>query len=763
MKHTSPFTRLMLGAALLAPLATSAQSSIATARAAAVNSIVTFQGIVTNGNELGPIRYVQDNVAGLAVYSPSLANTVPGDSVTITGKLVNYNGLMEINPVNSFQVLASGRPLTITTVPASAATSVYAEQYESRLVRIDGNTSVQTTAGAPVTLFSGNANYQLNNDATLQFRVASGSTGTTGIVGKPAPSSSFDLIGIMSQYVFQGTPTSNTGYQLLPRLYDDFVLGAAPNLTSSPMPTNISQTGFTVNFTTNNPGDTQIEYGTSPTALTQTLTDANQVTQHSMPISGLLPATIYYVRVTSTNPNGASSSTIVPMVTESQSTGHIRVWFNRTVDNTYAWPATNLARQFNQSIDDSVVALIGRAQQTLDIEIYNWNNFDIVNAVNAAKQRGVQVRVIIDATATGNSTQGLMATIPMVSRNTSQGIMHNKVLIIDADATNPSQPQVWCGSTNWTSGQINTDANSALVIQDQSLARVYKVEFEEMWGSSTMTPGTPKFGPQKTDNTPHHLKIGGRQVESWFSPSDNVNTHLIETIGTAQNDLHFATMVLTRSDIAQAIRNQITTQNIAQCSEGIVNDTSGATGPYMTVKGVLNNRVMKYSGGGIFHHKYLLVDAGGSDPITWVGSHNWSNNANNNNDENTLVIHDGLITNQYYQEFAKRIQDQSAGITLCQLRTTGLIDDLAGSTRLSAQVYPNPTTGAFRVVSGTDLRGPVQVELLDVNGRRVATATTTATDDRTIGVDVDNLPAGLYHLRVTSAAGTQFGRVSVVR
>jgi hypothetical protein len=50
------------------------------------------------------------------------------------------------------------------------------------------------------------------------------------------------------------------------------------------------------------------------------------------------------------------------------------------------------------------------------------------------------------------------------------------------------------------------------------------------------------------------------------------------------------------------------------------------------------------------------VDQPASDPTLWVGSHNWSNSANTRNDENTLVIHDMNLVNQYYQEFMARFQ-----------------------------------------------------------------------------------------------------------
>ena len=554
---------------------------------------------------------------------------------------------------------------------------------------------------------------------------------------------------------------------MLGRNYDDFILGNAPNMLSAPAPTAISQTSLTISFATQNAGDTQFAYGTSPTSLTQTIGDPAQATSHSATLTGLLPATVYYVRATSTNPNGTSTSPIIPMITESQSSGRIWAQFTNPVDNSYAYPATNLAKSLPGLIDDTLVTYMNRAQTTMDVAIYNWNNFTVLNGINAAFLRGVRVRIIIDGGASGNSTVGLNPGISVGYRAPVSGgpspIMHNKFVIIDADATDPSAPLVWAGSTNWTTGQLSTDRNSAIIVQDQSLARVYTMEFEEMWGNNTATHGTLTFGAAKADNTPHHLKIGGRQVESWFSPSDNVNGHLIETINTADNDLHIATMVMTRSEIAQAIRNRVQAMNISQCSDGVINDTSGATGPFMTVRQALGPRFQQYNGPGIMHHKYLLVDAGGADPITWVGSHNWSANANTGNDENTLVIHDALITNQYYQEFAKRMEDQNAGIGLCQLRILGVASELAGSTRLSATVYPNPTTGRFSVETAQTARGAVQVELLDANGRRVLTTTTTATDGHAISLDADRLPAGLYHLRLTSDAGVQLGRVSVVK
>ena len=83
---------------------------IATARTQGEGATVTISGIVTNGDELGsPIRYIEDASAALAIYDPEVMGSVNrGDSITVTGVLVDYNGLLEIQPVNDLTNHGSG-------------------------------------------------------------------------------------------------------------------------------------------------------------------------------------------------------------------------------------------------------------------------------------------------------------------------------------------------------------------------------------------------------------------------------------------------------------------------------------------------------------------------------------------------------------------------------------------------------------------------------------------------------------------------------
>ena len=789
------FWLLLLGT--LSGLSAQAQEvTIAEARAqapttnATVGVTVTVRGVVTNGAELGTIRYFQDKTAGIAAYgagtgtapavTAALNAVVPGDSILVTGQLKQFYGLLEIDPITSVTVLAGNKTVKPVEFPAGNFTAAFAEQYESRLVRINGISSINDKNGAAVTSFqSVSSGYRINNNAATPVYINANSTGPTGLVGKPAPSGLYDAVGLISQHMTANTGTVNTtaGYQLLPRLYADFLQGNTPNIIQSPIPVNISTTGLTVTFNTQNDGSTQVIYGTSPTALTSTAgaTSLDGKT-HSLALTGLTPATVYYVQAISNNTTGHSESRVTPMVTASLSSGRIRNYFNNSVDNTLASAADNKAIYLPQGhIADTLAAYINKAQQTVDITIYNWNNATILAAVNAAQARGVLVRVIYEDDNSNFSINGLNAAIGRVFRPAQTGgttqtssIMHNKFVVIDANSTDPNRPWVWTGSTNWTPAQLATDRNNVINIQDQSLARVYTIEFEEMWGGKGPQPGTSLFGSRKTDNTPHYLNIGGKLVESWFSPSDNVNGHLIEAIQTADNDMHIESMLITQTTIGNAIKNQIVKKNISGCSELLTNSIAPPSdivyNNIMATPG-MEQRTFIDATSGIMHHKTLIVDAGApdSDPLVFVGSHNWTLSADTENDENTLIVHDAKIVNRYYQEFAARIAAQNrAGIVVCRFNLGTVTATRTATVQASSlHVYPNPAAGSFRVaMAATGTSRTAAVVLRDATGRVVLTQTCPLIGQE-LSIDASSLKAGLYLLQVSTPGTTQVGRVVV--
>ncbi|RSK24010.1 hypothetical protein [Hymenobacter metallilatus] len=291
--------------------------TISAARAAGPGATVTVRGVVTNGPELGQLRFVQDKVAGLAVFSTTntdLHALVAGDSVHITGTLKNYNGLLEMDPVASVSKVASGRRVVPLEVAAADINTVFDDAYEGRLVRIKGLSSLTTGTGAPAEALKGNTNYLLNGQKTTPIRIHVASTGENGLIDKLPPTSTYDLIGTVSQF----TQTGAGGYQLLPRLFSDFVVaGGLPAIQGEPVPTNIYRNGFTVIFQTANPGSSKVEYGKTA-ALGTVVNLPALTTMHSVELTNLEPTTTYYVRVSSTNANGTSNSPAVPMLTDNK-------------------------------------------------------------------------------------------------------------------------------------------------------------------------------------------------------------------------------------------------------------------------------------------------------------------------------------------------------------------------------------------------------------------------------------------------------------
>lgn len=622
------------------------QANIAEARAMGVGATVTVRGVVTNGSELGSsIRYLQDNTAGIAGYSYNYMNSlVRGDSVVITGVLKLYNQLLELDPVTSAQVITQGNPPPDVVVITPGEMS---EQYEAELVKFEGVT-FQNAGG----VFAGNTNYNVTDgNETAQIRINNAST----LVGTLIPTSIVDLVGICSQFSYDDP---NGGYQLLLRDENDIIAGSSILFTEPLRVSDIITTGFSLDWATNIAGTTELFYGRTPGLELGHSSIPGTGTTHVIDLSGLNPSDLIYVQAFSVAGQDTGWSGLKTFITRSISSGTIKTYFTRTVDTTVA--TGTKAIQIYRAVDDTCIAYINRAKQSIDVAIYNFNVeglSNIAGALNAAYARGVLVRVVTDGSTNNSAIPELNPGIGKIGRLTSTGIMHDKFMIIDGKSSDPDDPIVWTGSCNWTDQNVNTDANNVLFIQDASLAKVYILEFEEMFGSSTAQPNAAnaRFGPEKGDNTPHDLIIGGKQVEVYFSPSDGVNSQLVSHIGTADADLEIGTMLMTRTIISDAIIDRF---EEGVDSKVIISNRSTSSQVIDALSNALGNNFREYHEQGMLHSKMMIVDQSDiqSDPFVWTGSHNWSDAANITNDENTIVIHDATVANLFYQEFVERFR-----------------------------------------------------------------------------------------------------------
>ncbi|HJW28669.1 MAG TPA: hypothetical protein VJ508_05385, partial [Saprospiraceae bacterium] len=91
-----------------------AQQPISSIKNLPPGTVVTTTGTISSGNEFGQVRYMQDATAGIALYSSSLIDTKPGDSIIVTGTLSSYKGEVQISPVMSFSTIIRDRTLVET-------------------------------------------------------------------------------------------------------------------------------------------------------------------------------------------------------------------------------------------------------------------------------------------------------------------------------------------------------------------------------------------------------------------------------------------------------------------------------------------------------------------------------------------------------------------------------------------------------------------------------------------------------------------------
>lgn len=730
-------------AACFASLLVNAQSiDIDSARTLGAGSTVTVTGIVTNGSELGNVRYIQDATGGIAAYGNATSLVSPlamGDNVTINGVLVDYNGLLEFNPVNSVVVNSQGNTLP---APLAVTPGQISEATEGLLVRVSNVQFINATG-----TFAGNTSYQFTDGVDTGVIYV---RNNHPMIGAAIPSGNLQLTGLSSQF--------GTQYQLLLRGVSDIANMSAIFLVTEPVQSAITTSGFTVSWNTNISGSTKVKYGLTPSLELGFASNAITGVSHSYTFSNLQPGTIYYVKAYSIAGSDTGFSNTKVMATKSLSSGAMRVYFNTPVISQYS--TGTVAQYLPGTIEDTLISYLDSAKHSIDFTIYDFDNTNMSNvsaALNAAYTRGVKVRFISDGSlsATNLGVTQLNPAIPKVLSPTGgvYNIMHNKFVIIDADAANPNDSYVWTGSTNFTRRQVYQDPNSVVLIQDQTLARAYTLEFEEMWGDTGMIPNSAnqKFGPNKSDNTPHLFDINGVRVESYFSPSDNTNSRIVEKINAATNDIFFASMLITRSDIANAIATQVGNGLV---TNGIMNQ-KGATGsqwnllsstmgPDLVVNNdtTITNNPVTDTTTTIMHHKYLFTDAqqGSTSTMAWIGSHNWTTTANTKNDENSLAIYSEIIVNEYYQEFAW-LFGQYGGIV-----TSAKSLDAAA---YKVKVYPNPSKVNPYLEFLADAAMTTQVSISDISGKQVQTLQWNLTE----GVSkqelkMDALAKGAYFIQI---------------
>lgn len=304
-------------------------------------------------------------------------------------------------------------------------------------------------------------------------------------------------------------------------------------------------------------------------------------------------------------------------------------------------PSAPLSIQGSGGVDGPIVEAIDDARLSIDVAAYSLSLNSVRNALINAHQRGVTVRMVMESTNMDRSDPQriIEAGIPVVG-DEQNGLMHDKFIIID-------RSEVWMGSMNFTDSGAYDDNNNVFRIRSTKMAENYIKEFEEMFIDN-------QFGPNVVAETPNPtLTIDETRVDTFFSPDDGVANQLATVLSSAEESIYFLAFSFTSNDLGAIVR--------AKAAEGL------------EIHGVMDEEQIKSNQGtefdpfrqaeldvlidgipGQMHHKLFIID----EKIVVIGSYNFSQSAEQRNDENVLIVYNEDIAEQYIQEF-ERVAAQS--------------------------------------------------------------------------------------------------------
>ena len=291
-------------------------------------------------------------------------------------------------------------------------------------------------------------------------------------------------------------------------------------------------------------------------------------------------------------------------------------------------------------VDQAVIDAINASTRTLDIAAFEWTNPRIGEAVLAAKNRGVTVRMVVDnehAVEDEDSTiEPLIdAGIPMTYDNRS-AFMHNKFMIIDSTL-------VITGSMNFTMNDTYRNNNNMLFMRSTRAVEAYQVEFNQMFAGT--------FGPKKQA---HELSFtaDGVPVRILFAPSGDVVNALVAELTKAKSQIRFMTFSFTHDSVGNALLERANSGvTVSGVFETRGSETDSSELPRLFCVGI---DARQDGNGYTLHHKVFIID----DSTVVTGSFNISENATRSNDENLIIIQSPDIARLYIQEF-ERMMSQS--------------------------------------------------------------------------------------------------------
>lgn len=160
-----------------------------------------------------------------------------------------------------------------------------------------------------------------------------------------------------------------------------------------------------------------------------------------------------------------------------------------------------------QSCTQTIVNSLQQACQSIAVQAYSFTSFQIAKALVKAKQRGVEVKVILDKAWLDDRQQDKRfraAILYMYEHEVplwidyQPSIAHNKVMVIDAK-------RVITGSFNFTNSAEKRNAENVLIIDSPALAKQYLQNWQKRFSVSLQVPTYDKSNSSEFAQFKHRV------------------------------------------------------------------------------------------------------------------------------------------------------------------------------------------------------------------------------------------------------------------
>lgn len=264
------------------------------------------------------------------------------------------------------------------------------------------------------------------------------------------------------------------------------------------------------------------------------------------------------------------------------------------------------------------------------------------------------------------------AGIPTINRLLkSKGLGHNKFLVLSDDS---GPRKVWTGSTNWSTTGFCTQVNNGLLIDDVSVAKLYRSQWDLLKEASPPETDPAGFPSELVDSNDvfHDFSVGSAKVTVWFTrTSDGRDMDALrELINSAESSILFLMFTPGKQGLhtlagQRANEPKIYVRGVVSTLGNEKGDTDKnvldiqlvssdqkfkpdhytvlqpqgldvALGPWIAE--VSRRTFLSQIGHAIVHSKVLVIDALSENPAVVTGSHNFSASASEKNDENLVII-----------------------------------------------------------------------------------------------------------------------------